>query len=597
MQRMSLEIVGKHGSIESMIWEDIPPLAIITGENGAGKTHLLEVLAQGFGLGVPQMSGGRLAQTKKIEASVSVLAGNDLIGRPFYADANWLPNGWGSATLDDISQEAHRLYTNGASAAAAEPCPALYSKWMRATKSEGEVSVTTISPPDWDEFESCLLPEHFLGETFQEDSLARLFLAYEVLRLAAIERAKRNHEDLANAADYLCRPPWELLNEFCGEADVGFEIVPPVVSQRSILSRPSAPYRLQLKDTKRNTVVDVSDASSGERIMLSVIAWRFIAQARGKHYGLIILDEPDAHLHPSLVRKFLQVIRTVLVEQYGARVIMSTHSPSTVALAPMGSVFELRRSGTPRLVPVDNHDAAVARLTDGLVAVGPATRFVVIEGPTDVPFYRSLWELAKSDGFSPFPGISFLNRDGGCSKVKDTVRFLREGDFQRFFGILDRDAGRNINLPEPGIFVHERNGVENYWFDPLNVWLCLWLFKPELHKGRLYQISSLRQGAGYSLRDQQPGHLQAAVDSVCALVAGTIGTSLHSDMVNATFTHGVNLKYPAWVMQMDDHSYAKAVRQAFEPYPFPLQQLQDSFMTLNLVPTEFMSMFREMLSV
>jgi ABC-type lipoprotein export system ATPase subunit len=35
----------KYKSIELLIWEDIPPFAVITGLNGSGKTQLLEVLA------------------------------------------------------------------------------------------------------------------------------------------------------------------------------------------------------------------------------------------------------------------------------------------------------------------------------------------------------------------------------------------------------------------------------------------------------------------------------------------------------------------------------------------------------------------------
>jgi ABC-type molybdenum transport system ATPase subunit/photorepair protein PhrA len=42
-------------SIKTLDWTNIPPLSIITGKNGSGKTQLLELLAYHFtGTGPPQ---------------------------------------------------------------------------------------------------------------------------------------------------------------------------------------------------------------------------------------------------------------------------------------------------------------------------------------------------------------------------------------------------------------------------------------------------------------------------------------------------------------------------------------------------------------
>ena len=36
----TIKFHGRHKSIENMIWEEVPPFAILTGRNGSGKTHL-----------------------------------------------------------------------------------------------------------------------------------------------------------------------------------------------------------------------------------------------------------------------------------------------------------------------------------------------------------------------------------------------------------------------------------------------------------------------------------------------------------------------------------------------------------------------------
>src|SRR2546423_10668573 len=54
-------------SIKSLRWEDIPPLAVLTGLNGSGKTQLLELLAYKLA-NVPHHEVGDLSQVQvKVE--------------------------------------------------------------------------------------------------------------------------------------------------------------------------------------------------------------------------------------------------------------------------------------------------------------------------------------------------------------------------------------------------------------------------------------------------------------------------------------------------------------------------------------------------
>jgi len=46
---IDIVVEGQYGSISELEWRGIPPLAILTGINGSGKTQLLEILAYTFG--------------------------------------------------------------------------------------------------------------------------------------------------------------------------------------------------------------------------------------------------------------------------------------------------------------------------------------------------------------------------------------------------------------------------------------------------------------------------------------------------------------------------------------------------------------------
>lgn len=590
MAQITYRIEGNHGSIKDLEFENVPPFCVITGENGAGKTHLLEVLANAHGappdLSAIHSRGGRGPVGLSTAPTYRVLMTQE--GRPYatsralFASTTWVPHVNSTATVESIVADAHQLYKTPNTEHSGNP---LFRDWEKIESSEAVDGL----PPGWDTFLSRLTPKDLLK---QRQDLAYYFLSYQILKTACIEAAKKTHQDQSVAIAHLGPPPWELFNAFCKDADIGFEVVAPSIPQKVSIFSPNPPqYKLAIRDTARGITVDIDQASTGERIMVAIVSWRFWAAVTNTSYEVIILDEPDAHLHPSLVRKFLSVLQTVLVEQYGARVIITTHSPSTVSFSPEGSVFELRRHDNPRIIPVINTGEAVAKLCGGLITVDPATRFVVLEGPTDMPFYRDLWTLMTEAGLPAFPGISFFFRDG-CTKVQETIHYLRKWEFNRFFGILDRDAGANTNTESEGVFVLDRNGVENYLFDPLNIWLCLWMHRNSAHS-ELHQIPSLRQGNGAQLKSLAPAQLQLIVDSVWRKIRARL-PEIEPWMDETTlvgFHGGVELRYPRWFLDFDDHSMASTIRSVFGGYQFPPRDLRQSFMTLNLIPQDLWKIF------
>ena len=68
-----------------------------------------------------------------------------------------------------------------------------------------------------------------------------------------------------------------------------------------------------------------------------------------KHFPqVLLLDEVDASLHPSMMQNMLNVIEKVFLEN-GVKVILVTHSPTTIALAPEESVYVMNRSCKNRI--------------------------------------------------------------------------------------------------------------------------------------------------------------------------------------------------------------------------------------------------------
>ncbi|MBW3510604.1 AAA family ATPase [Janthinobacterium sp. NKUCC06_STL] len=81
--------------------------------------------------------------------------------------------------------------------------------------------------------------------------------------------------------------------------------------------------------------------SSGQKIILSILA-KIVEHIEPT--SIVIIDEPETHLHPSLMAAFMHALRTVLTK-YDSYAIVATHSP--VILQETPSRFVQVLSGTP----------------------------------------------------------------------------------------------------------------------------------------------------------------------------------------------------------------------------------------------------------
>jgi len=90
--------------------------------------------------------------------------------------------------------------------------------------------------------------------------------------------------------------------------------------------------------------------SSGHKIVLLTVT-RLVETV--KERSLVLLDEPEAHLHPPLLSAFVRALSDLLIERNGVAVI-ATHSPVVLQEVPRACVWKLRRSG--RVTAVDRPD-------------------------------------------------------------------------------------------------------------------------------------------------------------------------------------------------------------------------------------------------
>lgn len=138
--------------------------------------------------------------------------------------------------------------------------------------------------------------------------------------------------------------------------------------------------------------------SSGHKIVLLTVT-RLVETVEEK--SLVLLDEPEAHLHPPLLSAFVRALSDLLTNRNGMAII-ATHSPVVLQEVPRSCVWKLHRSGhnlTAERPELETFGENVGTLTDdvfGLEVTATGFHTMLAEAAAENPTYEQA--LATFDG-------------------------------------------------------------------------------------------------------------------------------------------------------------------------------------------------------
>ncbi len=102
---------------------------------------------------------------------------------------------------------------------------------------------------------------------------------------------------------------------------------------------------IELDQVKSDARRLFKNLSSGHKIVLLTIT-RLVETVEEK--TLVVIDEPEAHLHPPLLAAFVRALSDLLINRNGVALI-ATHSPVVLQEVPTSCVWMIRRTGTRAL--------------------------------------------------------------------------------------------------------------------------------------------------------------------------------------------------------------------------------------------------------
>ncbi len=203
-----------------------------------------------------------------------------------------------------------------------------------------------------DEFEH-IIPQDFIWRNENDiiQQIGNLFY------MACCERADRQIEcskttDIFDNSAWLRTAPWTVLNKLF--ADLGFKYR---FKDDFSFHTPNMEENPKLRNN--DEIRALTDLSDGEKAILK-LALISLDEEISKDVKLVLFDEYDAPLNPSLTEAFYKVIEDFYINK-GIQVVITTHSPATISLAPdYAEFYEIfsQQNKSPKIINVNQFDYA-----------------------------------------------------------------------------------------------------------------------------------------------------------------------------------------------------------------------------------------------
>ena len=118
---------------------------------------------------------------------------------------------------------------------------------------------------------------------------------------------------------------------------------------------------------------DLDSLSSGEKVLMALCLTSFNHSLGRRRPKLLLLDELDAVLHPSMVAALVTTLRSLFVN-HGTKVLMTSHSAMTVAVLDENDIFRVVRNDGHVSVSRATKSEAIGELSEGLATVDAGLR-------------------------------------------------------------------------------------------------------------------------------------------------------------------------------------------------------------------------------
>jgi predicted ATPase len=218
-------------------------------------------------------------------------------------------------------------------------------------------------------------------------------------------------------------------------------------------------------------VITFNDLSSGEKEVFFILS--FFIRHNVKN-AIIVIDEPELHLHPELSRLLIRNIKSI---RSGNQIWIATHNSEIIDEAGRDKVIYVMLDPSTRkakFVTGDNEQEVIIQLKNlfGFSGyIGVAKNLVFLEGDNSSPdrkFYSTLFP-GNNSNFKLIPSSGSSN----LTKLNGAILSIMDANlgWMKFYLIRDRDyltsemIEKYRNHTSGKVFVLSKHELENYLID------------------------------------------------------------------------------------------------------------------------------------
>lgn len=474
---IKIEIVNKYKSINPCKME-LPKFSVLTGLNGSGKTHLLEAISKSANSNV-NTGGNRLTNilyipfnglnpniseqcdpkiitdfVKKFyqyyKQALQYLQNNERNNPRFGQQVN------GNNIIQRISNSDSQ-HINAAQK--------LIPKITIPFEQVDENYITNI-------FDVSVMS----NDSFFTGQFALIFKNYHKLLeendINAYYREKRgqteNSPQIYTDEEFKEKygmPPWDFVNEILESINVPYRVNSPMGTRLD----ESFDFKLESLDGMYN--ISPRDLSTGEKVLMSLALAIYNTNGTFNKPELLLIDEPDAPLHPSMSKKMVEVLKNKIVENANIPVIITSHSPTTIICCDGAAVYKMERGNS---IPIKTSiQEAIEMLSSDIPFLKISTerrRQVFVESKYDVTYYELITNILN--GIAPIECNPIYipartSNGSNCTDVINIVNGLHGNGNEQVYGIIDWDTNNTSTDRIIVLGENERYNIESYILDPL----------------------------------------------------------------------------------------------------------------------------------
>ena len=238
-------------------------------------------------------------------------------------------------------------------------------------------------------YDDIVRASHYEGGTLS-NSVSAVFAAYRVDQFIwahrRIETEQISYSDLI--AEYRAKypPPWESLREILSamraaavdDEVFNFDFSDPDDYELHMGNYEGFSFKAEMTNRTTGTQYDLDSLSSGERVLMALCLASFNQYLGRRRPKLLLLDELDAVLHPSMVAALVTTLKSLFVS-HGTKVLMTSHSAMTVAALDEAEIFRVARTQGRVTVSRATKSEAINELSEGLATVDAGLRIAAYD--------------------------------------------------------------------------------------------------------------------------------------------------------------------------------------------------------------------------